>query len=404
MKRFGFIFLFMLLFVAYSISQTSFQNGFILSLQNDTLFGQLENRPNKQNYLSCRFKKDTVENDYSASQIKGFGYINGKCFRSEIVEGEFVEVLVDGFLHLYKHQSVYYLKKGLEVPVKLESLKIEKKLGEENYLQRDLLEVNYLVREKWKGLLSYTINDLFPKSPQIVESLFLNDEDLSKIVIRYNKLKNTDFVEFNNTIPWTRYELGVSVGMEKSILHKTDIQQVFFYLKPEYTSTNPTLGFILGITSPRLSERFSFQPELFLTKVHYDGLIHTTQFMESIFETKLDWISLTMPVTVKYTYPLGNYRFYLQAGVLGDLQLQGKTSYIRKNVENGVITTEPETEAFTFEGWAYGLCGGLGFQYEFKHFQTGLAIRYNQITDIARNRLFEMKPERLSLSLQIITK
>lgn len=398
MKRFGFIILFVLSFAPFCQSQGSFQNGFIITSNSDTVFGQLENRPNMLNYRSCSFMKDNEVKEYTASQIKGFGYKNGKCFRSEIVEGEFVEILVSGFLQLYKSQSVYYLKKGLDVPIKLESI------TKENTLSEGIHEFYFVRDTKWKGLLSYAIYDCFPNSPKLVEKVNFYDEDLAKIVIRYNQRKNNDFVEFNNSKPWTKFEFGAAAGLENSILHKTDIQNRFPYLKSEYTSLNPTIGLLFGISSPRFSDRFSFQPEIFLTKVNYDGLIHTTQFTAFIYETHMEWTSLTIPATIKYSYTFGKFKCYLQAGIVADLQLQAKTSYIRKEVVGGVVITDPETEAFTLEGWAYGFCGGLGLQREFNYFQVGIAFRYNQITDVARDRLFEINPERFSLSLQIFTK
>ncbi len=86
----------LLIIISSSFGQNDFRSGFIITLENDSIQGQVDYRSNSQNYKSCIFKGEQGELEYFPNQIVGFGYTNDKFFSSQIIEGSFVEVLVDG--------------------------------------------------------------------------------------------------------------------------------------------------------------------------------------------------------------------------------------------------------------------------------------------------------------------
>jgi len=248
MGKKGFLFVIILLLSSISHAQSLFRKGFIVYLNNDTAYGQLENRSNQLNYLSCKFKKDNEIIEYTVNEIKGFTYINDKCYTSGIVEGEFVEVLVRGYLQLFKYQSVFFIKKGTEDPIELESITKERNIDDENFFVPD---------QKWRGKLSYAIYDYFPNSTSLVNRLSLNEEDLSRIVNLYNKRQNPYYKASKSVKPWLRFDYGVNVGLTKTKLDIVDDQNLYPYLRRTYTSFDPTYGILLGISAPRFSERFN---------------------------------------------------------------------------------------------------------------------------------------------------
>jgi len=131
-------------------SSQDYSKGYIIDLQGDTLFGQVDYRRWDKSPQKVDFKKDGKLNRYSVYQVQEFGVLNEQnlptdIFRSKQVqldiskkvadtneseEPEFVETtiflqtLLDGEMTLYKHESVYnkthyFIEKGEEVPEEL---------------------------------------------------------------------------------------------------------------------------------------------------------------------------------------------------------------------------------------------------------------------------------------------
>src|SRR5690606_9590570 len=94
-----------------AVAQLDFRPGYVITLQNDPIKGEVNYRSNSKGYKGCVFRQNRSTTKYDASQIKGYGFINDKAFRSDIIEGSFVEALVVGELSLYRQGNVFYLQK-----------------------------------------------------------------------------------------------------------------------------------------------------------------------------------------------------------------------------------------------------------------------------------------------------
>jgi hypothetical protein len=158
------------------------------------------------------------------------------------------------------------------------------------------------------------------------------------------------------------------------------------------------------MSSPRLSERFSFQPEILFSRISYDGLVHTTQFSESYYDVHFGWNFLSVPINLKYSYPFGKYTLSIQAGIMSDFIFNANTSILQEDIVGNVVYTYPKTKAFEVEPYLFGVCGGIGLQRKFNLFQAGLAFRFCEMNDVAQGRYLTIDPQRCSLSFQLSTK
>jgi len=94
-------------------SQKDFAPGFIISLQNDTVRGLINQKNIVTSSHSCFFKTspDSPETKYSAGEIRQYGLYKGKLYVSKTVpehgdsSAVFLEYLVDGIADLYFYRG-----------------------------------------------------------------------------------------------------------------------------------------------------------------------------------------------------------------------------------------------------------------------------------------------------------
>lgn len=96
-----------------SFAQSDFRPGYIISSENDTLYGFIDFRSDIRNSLQCTFHSDNGEKTvYHPFAIKGYRFTNGKYYISKWVKNQtsetvplFVEYLVDGEKDLFYYRS-----------------------------------------------------------------------------------------------------------------------------------------------------------------------------------------------------------------------------------------------------------------------------------------------------------
>ncbi len=182
-------------------AQSVFQPGFVITLENDTVYGLIENNSYAQNAVYCVFKKsETTETiNYSALDIKSYQFVGGKYYSSEKV-GEkpmFLEYLVKGKLNLFFNRDIdgnnhFYVSKD-NIP--LTELYISKSiLGENNEFSVDNSQFAFSVdgeksfqSKKYIGVLKYYTEN-HPKLIKDIDNVGLTHQSLIKVVSKYNSL------------------------------------------------------------------------------------------------------------------------------------------------------------------------------------------------------------------------
>lgn len=98
--------------------QSFFKPGYIITPEQDTVFGLIEPQSQTRSQLFCHFKPDEKSESmvYSAEDLVGYGFADDRHFASKPALGEdegkgkmqFYELLFDGIIRLYtlrKNQS-----------------------------------------------------------------------------------------------------------------------------------------------------------------------------------------------------------------------------------------------------------------------------------------------------------
>jgi len=170
-------------------AQTNFIKGYIIDLNNDTIWGEIDNRNYVDNAKFCNFrlKEEGAVTTYTPIEIKGYALAEGVIYRSEVIDKKplFLELLVEGSINLYfykneKSKVKYYVSKDTS---ELFLLKYEKQTR-----NKDGKEYAY-VSKPYIGLFYYLMSDV-PNMKYFIDQLNApKRETLIPLVNMYNQKK-----------------------------------------------------------------------------------------------------------------------------------------------------------------------------------------------------------------------
>jgi hypothetical protein len=392
MKKFIFFFSCSLLAFQPLFARGDFQDGFIITPQHDTIFLKIDYRSTAKNYKSCRTTTDgTTIKEYGPEELLGYGFIDDKCFVSGIVNGSFVEILVFGTVSLYRHGDLFYIKKD-------EALH---QLTEQEVPMQGKYVHGFRKDVRWKGFLAILINDCLA-SQDVLAKLKFNERPITDLVVQYNTCRQLPFKIYKATKKWTKAELGVVLGMTQSTLV---IDNQFNYnipaLKGKYQSLNPTVGLMVALSSPKVSHRVAFQSEFYLSQVNYSSKrVQQTVGVTRYDDMDIDLTTVSVPMSIRYTFPERTYSLQLNVGFNVDFHLKSKTWVTHEVVDDGVVTTT-NGEPFGIKKTQFGYVAGFGVLRSFSKFKAGLLVRYVGLPNFSDMIGFVVEQRKLSLSMII---
>ncbi|MFC2104408.1 hypothetical protein ACFLS4_03535 [Bacteroidota bacterium] len=169
-----------------SVYSQKFVPGYIITLENDTLHGEISNQHDLINLKECVFRNDLGKiKTYLPNDIYAYRFINGNYYISkEILENNnkksvFLEYLVNGIVDLYYYPTTegksYYILKDNEL-VELTNTKRIKKINGNAYTTYD---------KKYIGILKHLFSDA-PEVVKEVDNLKFRSTTLIKISENYH--------------------------------------------------------------------------------------------------------------------------------------------------------------------------------------------------------------------------
>ncbi len=380
--------------IGYSFGQKDFRNGFIITLEHDTINGQLDYRSNSKNYKSCIFKSEQGEAEYYPTQILGFGYVNDKFFTSQITQNSFVEALVTGRINLYKSKDKFLIKKDTalyDLELITEHVEIDGKIGTKK-------------NNRWRGILTYLISDCLDNVNNLISRINLDEKSLTQLLVAYNKCSGKAFTEYKANKPWTRFEVGASLGVTKSEILIDNESQTYSYIDASYRSVDPSIGLLIAISSPRITERVAFQGEIYFIKSAYSSMVEFGDVTPEYHDTYIDLSTLSVPLSLKYSFPEKKYGWYLQGGINYEYHLKSDTRLLSEYVTGNVVNTAAERPAFEVNDNQIGYWGGIGILKSYRKFKGSISIRYFQMSKFNKTEGFSANYNRISFNLILFKK
>ncbi|TDQ33366.1 outer membrane beta-barrel protein [Zeaxanthinibacter enoshimensis] len=363
-------------------AQSDFREGYVISLEKDTIHGLLAYRTIEKRYESCVLRTGETLKTYTPAEILGYGFINDEHYSALIVEGTFVEVLVEGQMSLYQAEDKFVVKKDGEL-IHLDS-------NHQMIYDRQKYEYYTVEKGRWRGKLSYMLNDCLKNSQKLTVNIRLRESDLTPLVVQYNQCKGEYFKEYKTEKPWSVFEFGAIVGVSRSQLVTSHDPKFIAddsyleYMDDSYENMVPTVGILVSFTAPRISERFAFQMETHFSKSSYQSLvIEEGRNSTSYHDTFIALTTVGVPLSLKYTFPGRSVQFFLQGGGRLNFNIDSESYVMSEEIEGNEVQTSPVTEALYINKSQVGAWGGVGVIKSFKHFKSGLTLRYTQMSRIS---------------------
>jgi hypothetical protein len=254
-------------FISCSLySQRVFRDGYIVKNSGETFTGLIGYNPDNRIPSACLFKRFDIayEITYGPTQLKSFGYKNGKRYESHETGGKFsfFETLVKGNITVYKKGSKYYLRKGDLPPAEIRE-------GKNSWIvegiQKDFATLNELMKYLTSGF-----------KIDIPENLVMKN-DLVPVVASYNKVSGNSFIVYNRTFSekdltvsaWrsgaNRNRLSVLGGINNYTLNVKSSEDNIYIPDPSRVSC-PMLGFSYERVISKQSDKFIFRADLIYMK------------------------------------------------------------------------------------------------------------------------------------------
>lgn len=221
MKLATFLFLY-LSCILVATAQSDFKPGYIITLEEDTIYGTLDLRSNQTMHTKCDFitEGDNVTTTYLPEEILAYRFTDGKYYTSKEIDNSmiFLEFLLEGEINLYiisdNGADIYYIEKEntiIELPYSSEIIENENGIYEQHSTRHI-------------GIMKYYMNDA-PQLNSKIENLKTPDrrglikltKDYHDITcdgetcIIYEKSKSKFKVDFN---------LATGMGFYKNSIDK----------------------------------------------------------------------------------------------------------------------------------------------------------------------------------------
>lgn len=258
-------------------AQTSFKPGFVISLNNDTTYGEIDSRGDLQMSKICRFKDAANEViEYYPGDILAFRFVDGKYFVSKQYggESEFLEFLIKGKV------NIYYLRSddGNRYFIDKEDLGLTEIPYEEGIRMVDGKRVLYN-STKHIGFLKILMQDAPELFPQINVMQKPGHNNLMKLAEKYHNTVCDDdkCIVYEKKLPVFKVEPEVVAGVVR-------------YMDVVHAVNNYNLqgGVIGNIWMPRAHENIYLRTGLVYARPELSGI---------------DKSILKIPVQLEYIYP-----------------------------------------------------------------------------------------------------
>jgi len=404
MKRLVLPSLLLLLVITKGFSQADFRKGFIIKSPNDTLRGYVNFKEGTRVFKECDFRlgQEQTTATYGPDQIVGYGFDNDKFFISrevkfqETTETVFLEVLVDGFARLYKHDKKFFIEKDTSGLLPLINEVKETYVND----RRVLKNTNEFV-----ATLNMYLFDCVEARPQL-QKIRLLERPLTELVKDYNVCKGGTAKIYKEKKPWSKANFGIVGGLTLSTLDFTSESplDLFDHLTGTFeNTTSPTIGLSFDVTSPRITERFSLTGNILYTSSSF------YKFSEKPTPQTRDYVTLKatqlqVPLGFKYTFPIKKISPFIQFGAIYVIQTKSSSTWVRE-VLNGNIVTTTEGEALEISKNQLGFWGGIGLiRPTFKKFDTSFEFRYSMTNGLSPYLQLQSRIVNFQFLLSIRTK
>jgi len=363
-----------------AFSQSEYQEGYIIKLQGDTLWGYV----NLAKKSLCQYKLQKSDENhltYNPGEIRGFGLTEGRFFESrtitDINKSEitvFMECLVRGSASLYLYDGRFF---ALKADTAFYELVKTKDLVEKENDAR----LHYFENNKYIGILSYLFRDCTELNEQIQKSK-LTAKDLTLLFTDYNKCGSSPYIQYQEHVPWMDTKISVYTGVMSSTLQLTVQNQAGD--GPSFQSTSGMVGSTAYFSWPRGLDRFSMSLGLMYFYTNFEfaekyDLTNGVAYSEGAIKTS----EIKVPWGLHYTFSKKRFAPMIGGGVAGNMMLNNSANFSFEEEINGEVETT-YFDLFQLKSFYLNYWVGIGAKYDLsKKREVLVELRYEAPADLA---------------------
>jgi hypothetical protein len=316
-----------LLFVLLSFGQKNMQPGYIVTAQDDTIKGFIDNRVWKKNPGKIYFSHtvEAVTKSYSPAELKSFGVANDIYVSAIVItdaspyratsqapvfndtkayDTVFLQSLIRGDKSLYYYMDInnmehYFIGNGSGFDL----------LGYKRYEKKDSLDHVYVAEDKrYLGQLNFYLQDCKTILGQLKDLRYEQSELTDLFQYYYTCTGKT--IKFQNKVEKKTNQFGIIAGLSLTNFEFIDGPT---YLKESVysTSANFSGGMFFDLMFRRKAGRLSLYNELqyysFIADAVYEQNYQT-------ITTKIGFNYLQMNNMIRFRFPLKNAYPFFNAG------------------------------------------------------------------------------------------
>lgn len=284
--------LFVLLFASAIIhvsAQSDFRKGYIITLEGDTVHGEIDYRGDKRMANLCTFRqgRDASKQEFTPNEIQAYRFVDSKYFVSKELNGKkyFFEYLIKGQLNIYylrDEESKYYIEKEgvgfVDLPYE-SGIKLRENGREYAYKS-----------EKYKGALTLFMKD----APDIQKDILKMSEPTHKSLVKIAEKYHNMVCDDEKCIVYekkSRVKNSLELVGGMHILNKSTFPEEL--VKNNYF----TGGVLLHLNAPTTDENLYFRTGLLCDRIEYFEANRKT----GLYEAKNRYM-LKVPLLFEYIY------------------------------------------------------------------------------------------------------
>jgi len=370
-SKFGFILL-TILFSFTSYSQENYLPGYAISVEGDTLRGQIDFRDWEKSPNKIFFRENLEEEPVLLTPLNTVEVrVNNQIYIGQIVDTEISPIKTNalGFSSALRlEKDTTFLQTLIDGPKSL--FEVKKRGGRSLFYIRNNGEYQLLIFKKFKkeqnggsvvvknqkylGQLSLYLEDC----PSVLSNLDRTSYDtksISKLFDEYYACGNQE-ASFERKQDKVETRAGVFVGVSMSDLNISAIGMYNIAQVDFGVSVAPSFGLSLDLVLPRNNGKWSIYNEILYTEYSLSGEsegFYTTNVLEtSKFEFSYSYLKLN--TIIRYRVPFEKTVLFINGGFSNGLIIKGG-NHVQNRFETGVFFEPRKHEQ--------GLILGAGLQF-----------------------------------------
>lgn len=362
-------------FTVFASAKSSFQPGYIINQQGDTLKGLIDYRNWEFNPKTISFQASANSeiNEYAPEEIRGFGVADDEYTSAKVLvpldsdqesvtpnlmdSWVFLQVRVRGLKSLYYHKGKaesFYIKDDSGYHY-LEYKKYVRKIGDDTKTAEN---------KKFIGQLTLYLQDCSTLQSSLSKTKY-NKKDLDILFAEYYTCKQAS-PSLNKKTETIAFKFGAVLGVSlTTFTFKSDNSEFDYLTEPSFpSSTNIAAGVFADAVFPKNNGRWTIKNELLFTTYSTEADYHyTTTTNEDIdVKTKIGNTLLRLNTIIRFNIPINKVALFIDAGIGNSVSLNITNEKITTTTYLGNSTTENEEALQKYKLYEFSRIIGCGIR------------------------------------------